>query len=150
MFPTGFSGEFEVVAVEYRAIEVLLRRIECNLRAAGALDVRRSGNKVSFKGGLVRLVSRRNVLNDVGSGEIEIVPGSPAVVKYSFSCVQMLTFVTVLAGSLAVFLFAIGGVSVVAFILPVVIWLLMFGMNFLLASERLAAFVRHSVSSALM
>lgn len=144
MFPTGFSGEFEVVAVEYRAIEVLLRRIERELRIAGALDVRRSGNKVSFKGGLFRLVSRGNVLNNVGSGEIEIVPGSPAVVKYSFSCVQMLTFVTVLAGSLAVFLFAIGA-AVVAFILPIVIWLVMFGMNFLLASERLDAFVRHSV-----
>ena len=145
MFPTGFSGEFEVVAVEYRAIEVLLRRIERELRAARALDVRRSGNKVSFKGGIFRLVSSWNVLNGVDSGEIEIVPGSPAVVKYSFSCVQSLTFATVLAGSLAVFLFAIGGVSVVAVILPVIIWLVMFGMNFLITSERLAAFVRHSV-----
>lgn len=145
MFPTGFSGEFEVVAVEYRAIEILLRRIERELRAAQALDVRRSGNKVFFKGGLLRLVGNGNVLNGVGSGEIEIVPGSPAVVKYNFSCVQMLTFVTVFAGALAVFLFAIGGVSVVAFILPVVIWFFMFGMNFLIAPERLPAFVRHSV-----
>jgi hypothetical protein len=145
MFPTGFRGEFEVVAVEYEAINVLLLRVERELRAARALNVCRRGNKVSFRGGIFRLVSNWNVLVPVGSGEIEVVPGNPAAVRYRFSCVEMLTFVTVVASALGVFLFTIAGISVAAFIFPIFIWFSMFGLNFLIASERLPAFVRKAV-----
>ncbi len=52
MFPNGFSGQFEIVTVEYGT-----------------------------------------VLNPVSSGEIEIVPGTSAVVRYKFSCLQLLVAV---------------------------------------------------------
>ena len=141
MFPTGFSGQFEIVAVEYRAIEILLQRVERELRFVRALEVRRSGNKVSFKGGLLRMAGRSNVLNPVSSGEIEIVPGSPAVVRYRFSCIQLLAFVTILAGLLAICLFSIGAI-LAALIIPLVVWLSIFGLSFVAAAELLRRFVR--------
>ena len=141
MFPTGVSGQFEIVAVEYRAIEILLQRVERELRAVRALEVRRRGNKVLFKGGLLRMVSRSNVLNPVSSGEIEIVPGSPTVVRYRFSCVQLLICVTVFASAFAIFLFSIGAI-LAALIFPLFFWLFMFGLSFLVASARLPIFVR--------
>ena len=140
MFPTGFSGQFEIVAVEYQTIEILLQRVEQKLRRARALDVRRDGNKVSFKGGLFRMASRRNVLSSVSSGEIEIVPGSPAVVRYRFSCVQWLVLMTALAITCGIFLFSIGAIWT-GFIVPLIIWLLMIGLSFKSASAILPAFV---------
>jgi hypothetical protein len=144
MFPTGFSGQFEIVAVEYRTIEILLQRVERELRFARALAVRRSGNKVSFKGGIFRMAGRSNVLNPVSSGEIEIVPGNPAIVRYRFSCVQLLTFVTIFASSCAIFLFSTGAI-LSGLIFPLIIWLSMFGLNFLGASATLPAFVRKAM-----
>ena len=61
MFPVSVNGEFEVAAEKYGTIELLLRRIERHLRAARALEVRRSVNRVSFKGGFLRTTG--NVLN---------------------------------------------------------------------------------------
>jgi hypothetical protein len=140
MFPIGFSGEFEIVAVEYRTIEILLQRLEQKLRRARARNVRRNGNKVSFKGGFFRIAGNWNVLNPVSSGEIEIVPGNPAVVKYRFSFVQLLVFVTVVAASCMIFLVSIGAIWA-ALIFPPMIWLSMFGLGFMLASARLPPFV---------
>lgn len=150
MFPTSFKGEFKLPQLRPQDINLVLNGVEHELAMVKATSICRAGHKVSFRGGVFRLVFSGNVLFPVDYGEIEVLPSNPCVVRYNFSCVQML----VLATLLVVVFFALpwmGGVRTVqdTLIVPIIFWLWLFGMNYLIAAVRLPRFVRKAVAKNL-
>ena len=147
MFPTSIKGTIELSTYGSSDIPRILTKIRANLESIKARDIYLSGNKISFRGGVFRLVSNWNVLSPVGSGEIEIIPGSPPVLKYSFSTVQILVIVTLMV------LFTFGSmiqtipIKLETFLFPILAFLWLFGINYLVAAFRLPRFVRRSVDA---
>lgn len=139
MFPTSFEGTIEMRALESTEVDLVLNQIEQALKAERATAISRTGNTVSFRAGLFRLVMRENVLAQVGKGEIEVLPGSPGTVKYRFSSVQMLLITTLMAGFMGIVARSPVGFAVT--------WLWLFGMNYLIGAFRLPRFVRKAVGA---
>lgn len=147
MFPTGFKGEIETPPLRPQDVDDVLASIEEALVGAKAADITRVGNTISFRGGLFRFViGNWNVLHPVGHGEIEVVPGSPGAVRYDLSCVQMLVVATLMVGWLTVSMSSRGHVTLGTVLIPLIGWLWLFGMNYLIAAVRLPAFVRSAIS----
>jgi hypothetical protein len=144
MFPTSVSGTVELASIAADRVPELTRTLKSALERARASQVTCRGNVVVFRVRLFRLVSNWNVLVAVGSGVVEVRAGSPGIVRFRFSCVRMLVLVSVLALLVAAFipptlpLYARLGV-------PFAVWVWFFGMNFMLASFRLPAFVRRAI-----
>lgn len=140
MFPTSIKGQFERSMLQSEDINLTLSRVEQELVAVRASDVLRTGNKITFRGGIFRFVSNWNILVPIGYGEIEILPAS---VKYEFSCAQMLVLTTLMAGVMGMFMLSSVPVfSTFSLVAPLLMWLWLFGMNYLIAVVRLPAFVR--------
>lgn len=146
MFPTSIDGEFEIPEYDSTkdgALRTLLK-FERALFDNKAKNIKLVGTKLTFEGGIMRMVSNWNILVPVGYGEIEVRPGSPGKLIYRFSTRQMLAGAT---GMAALFgLLAAMGASGLASANPVVIflaaWAWLFGMNYLFAAYRLPRFVR--------
>lgn len=139
MFPTSIKGEFEIKVLQFEDIDSVLSRVEQELAAARAANVLRTDNKITFRGGIFRFVSNWNVLVPVGYGEIEVLPTS---VKYEFSCIEMLIVTTFMACIMCIFILSSIPVSTLSFVVPLLMWLWLFGMNYVIAFVRLPAFVR--------
>jgi hypothetical protein len=150
MFPISFKGEFKFPQLQPQDINLVLNGVVQELTRVQATSICRAGHKVSFRGGIFRLVFNWNVLGPVDYGEIEVLPGNPVIVRYNLSCVQMLVLSTLVV---VVFLALpwMGGVRTVqeTLIVPVFFWLWLFGMNYLVAAVRLPRFVRKAVTKNL-
>ena len=116
-------------------------RIEAALIAAQATTVDRHSNAVSFSANLFRMVGNWNILVQTDSGAIEIIPGAPTSVRYTFSCRKMLIVTTTMMVVMAFFVFLSEGISEAAIVFAGG-WLWLFGMNYLIAAIRLPLFVR--------
>ncbi len=144
MFPTSFEGQIELSDFSCEQTDAVADRVASALLKVRATNVSRSGNIVTFRAGVFRLVSSWNVLAPVNHGSIEVQRGSPSTVKYKLSCVEMLVVTTLMA---AIAGFAIPSKAPALFKLgaPALMWLWLFGMNYLVAAYRLPAFIRRAV-----
>ncbi|MHC4201600.1 MAG: hypothetical protein ACYSU0_16565, partial [Planctomycetota bacterium] len=70
--------------------------VEC-LRRVSARHITVDGNRIAFKGGPFRFVSRWHVLAPFGAGELEFLPTTRQV-RYRLSLVQLIIAVTVTLG----------------------------------------------------
>ncbi|MBI1849429.1 MAG: hypothetical protein HYR85_03690 [Planctomycetes bacterium] len=113
---------------------------------ARAIDIRRSDDAVSFRGGLFRSVTNWNVLVPVDSGRIEVVAGPSMRVRYYFSCSKLLV-TTTLGAVLLVVLSSVQAGRVRLFA-PLLVTMGLFGGNYVIASHRLPRFVRRAVGAA--
>ncbi len=147
MFPTSIKGTIELSTCEPSDIPRILINVRSELEAASARDIHLSENKISFRGGIFRLVTNWNVLVPIGSGEIEVDPGSPPVLKYNFSTLEILVIASLMAlfvgGSMAL----ARPITLQTMEFPIVAWLWLFGMNYLVAAFRLPAFVRRAIDA---
>jgi len=147
MFPTSISGTLELPAFKSVGVEELLSLVSAEMDHANARDIRRVGTKLSFRGGVFRLVSNWNVLVPAGSGEIEILPGTPVRVRYHFSCIQMLVLVSLIVLAIGASTISSHPSDLTSYLIPLLAWLWLFGMNYLVASARLPALVRRAVDA---
>lgn len=139
MFPLSITGELKISRLQDEDVNFVLNTVEQELTAVRATNVSRTANRVTFKGGIFRFVSNWNLLVPIGYGEIEVLPDC---VKYTFSCVQMLIGTTVMVCVMGAFILYSAPVSTFSLIAPVIIWLWLFGMNYLISAVRLPGFVR--------
>ena len=141
MFPTSISGTVELPVLTPEQTPALVSALNIALEGARAFDISRTGNAITFRGGIFRFVSNLNVLVPVSSGVIEVRPGAPGTIVFRFSCMQLLIIVTVMALLTG---FVIPSNQPLAFKLgmPALMWLWLFGMNYLIAKIRLPAFIR--------
>ena len=143
-FPTSIEGRIQLDPREHGDLDVLTSQVEQSLTAARATSVTRTGNKVSATVGLFDLrVMSFDMLAFVDSGEVEVIGGTPISVSYCFPCRRSLIFVSFAAGVFAVGLVAFAVVVRalpllgLAFVFPLAMWLLMFGLNYVVAAGRI-------------
>lgn len=143
MFPTSINGQIELKALKPEYVEIVTRGIKRQLEAMKALDINQHGNTISFRGGFFpfRFLSNLSVLGPVSRGEIEVLPGTPAIVKYRLSTVGMLVDILVIALAMAIFI-GITRNLVTASLAFLLMSGTFFGMNYLIAAFRLATFVK--------
>jgi hypothetical protein len=147
MFPTSIKGTLVLSACASDDVPRFLSKIRAELESVKARHISLSGNKISFRGGVFRFVSNWNVLCPVGSGVIEVIPGTPPVLRYHFSCLEMLVVVSLMVLFLGLFLAQRSPIVLELFLFPVLAWLWLFGMNYLTAAIRLPRFVRRAVDA---
>jgi hypothetical protein len=143
MFPTSINGQIELKALKSEHVEIVARGIKRQLEAMKALDINQHGNTISFRGGFFpfRFLSNLSVLGPVSRGEIEVLPGTPAIVKYRLSTVGMLVDILVIALAMAIFM-GITRNPITAFLAFLFMFGVLFGMNYLIAEFRLTSFVK--------
>jgi hypothetical protein len=143
MFPTSINGQIELKALQPEHVEIVTRGISRQLDTMKAVDISQHDNIVSFRGGFLpfRFVANLSVLNSISRGRIEVLPGAPAVVKYRLSTIGMLVDVLVIALAMAIFIGITRNLlsASLAFLL---VFGVLFGINYLVATFRLAAFVK--------
>jgi hypothetical protein len=107
-----------------------------------AVDISQQVNIVSFRGGFFpfRFLSNLRVLGPVSRGEIEVLPGTPAVVKYRLSTVGMLVDVLVIALAMMIFIGITRSILMASLAFPLMFGVF-FGTNYLIAVFRLTSFV---------
>jgi hypothetical protein len=146
MFPLSIEGTVEFAAIEPQEVPRLVTAISAALQRARATDISSTGDTVTFRGGGFRWVTNWNALVPISSGVVHIRAGTPGNVAFRFSCVQMLTIVSLMALFAAVVTAAKKplslGLGAAAFI-----WLSLFGLNYLIAKVRLPAFIRRALNA---
>ena len=139
-FPISINGS---VRLRVTSPDTLIPRVTEEIDAllsgelAKAVDV--DGSSVSFRAGMFRMVPGWNILAPIGSGRlIAEASESAIVVRYHLSLVQSLLFVTA-----ATLLFAAPAVAAGQFVIyPIVMWLWLFGMNYVLTLFRFPNWLR--------
>jgi hypothetical protein len=143
VFPTSINGYIELKALKSEHVEMVTRGIKRQLETMKAVDISQQGNMVSFRGGFFpfRFIANLNALGPVNRGEIEVLSGPPAVVKYQLSTVGMLVDVSVIALAMAIFI-GITRDMTTASLAFLIMFGVFFGMNYLVAVLRLSSFVK--------
>jgi hypothetical protein len=93
---------------------------------------------------MFRLVMNWNIFVPITRGTIEVLAGTPGVVRYYFSCTEMLITVSVMVAIFALCLLQ-PGLSTPGVVVPIVAWFWLFGMNYVIAAFRLPGFVREAL-----
>jgi hypothetical protein len=148
MFPISLEGSIDIPEISLRQTNDVMARLVSALERERASEVVCDGNTVRFCGGIRpgAIFSSWNVLNTVSRGTISVSSGSNALVKYRLSFLGMFMFSTLIliAGWLVIpadkpALFRFGA--------PLLLWFWVFGMNYVVASLRLPAFIRKAVAA---
>jgi hypothetical protein len=143
MFLTSINGQIELKALKPEHVEMVTRGIKRQLEAMKAVDISQQVNIVSFRGGFFpfRFLSNLRVLGPVSRGEIEVLSGTPALVKYRLSTVGMLADVLLIALTMAIFTGITRNMMAASLAFPLMFGVF-FGMNYLIAIFRLSSFVK--------
>jgi hypothetical protein len=143
VFPTSINGQIELKALKPEYVEMVTRGIKRQLETMKAVNISQQGNMVSFRGGFFpfHFVANLSLLGPVSRGEIEVLPGPPAVVKYRLSIVGMLVDVLVIALAMAIFI-GITRSLATALLCFLAMFAVLFGINYLIAVFRLSSFVK--------
>jgi hypothetical protein len=143
MFPTSINSRIELKALKPEHVEIVMRGIKRQLETAKAVDIKQHSNTISFRGGFFpfRFLSNLRVLGPVSRGEIEVLDGTPAVVKYRLSTIGMLVDILVIALAMAIFIGITRSILMASLAFPLMFGVF-FGTNYLIAVFRLASFVR--------
>jgi hypothetical protein len=113
------------------------------IRAVKGRDVAVSGDTVSFRGGMFRLVTNRNILMPFGRGVLTVDPLTRQV-RYELSFAQLFVFQTIIWGFVAIMMSRTPGAP---YIVPVVLWLIVVAANLLIGVPRFRSFLRKAVDS---
>lgn len=134
--------------------EVILAKIKRGLLKGKAKDIIQNSNIVSFRGGIFRFVRNTNILIPITYGEISLHQSSNAkILNYSLNFSQLLATVTIM-----VFCFIVpfafinfqntehnnGFFLVIA---APIMWLWLFGMNYVLTVFRFPSFIKKIIGS---
>jgi hypothetical protein len=143
MFPTSINGQIELRALQPQHVETVMRGIKQQLETVKAVDISQQCNTISFRGGFFpfRLVTNLNVLGPVSRGEIEVLHGTPAVVTYRLSTIGMLVDVLLIALAMAIFIGITRNLAMASLVF-LLMFSVLFGINYLIATFRLSSFVR--------
>jgi hypothetical protein len=146
-FLTGFEGRIEFQYLSAKDARHIFHRIRGALSAQQATDIHGAESEITFRVSMLRFASNWNVLTPVDEGEINIYPGSPGVVKYRFSFTRMFIFATISAAFFFIMLSpTLGSNTFVVIAIPIIAWLFLFGLNYIIAVFRLQDFVWQAIS----
>lgn len=144
MFPVSIEGTIPIGEIDAEEAEQRLARWQAWLHKSSARDIRREGDAVTFRAGMFRFVSNWNPLVAVSSGRVELRRAS-GTVRYELSCRQMLVVSALMVGVLAASALRSGRPP---FALVPLMWLWLFGMNYLVASRRISNALRETLGPA--
>jgi hypothetical protein len=147
-FPLDHSGEISWSNIRALKVDDFRRRFleqaVSELKVVKASEVEIKNDRVFFKAGMFRIVSNWNVLTFIDRGYIEASPSSEGLTfRYLISfrqpfvaslCLIGAMIFILLSGPVSVSLTGVAGLSVGG-------WLLLFGLNWLIAIVRFPAFV---------
>src|SRR6267154_1863974 len=139
MFPISLKGSIDTPGIAPEQVIEVTARLISALNRVRAFSVICDGNTITFRGGIFRLVSNWNILVPVNRGVITVSSGSRGVVRYNFSCIEMLVFIALWV-VLAVSLIPSDKPTFFRFGAPPLLGLWLFGANYLVAAYRLPAF----------
>ncbi len=125
--------------------EKLVLHLADGLRNASAYDVQIQGTLITFRGGVLRLVSNWNVLGPFGSGEIEVDP-KLRIMRFRLNFTELLIAATVLVILVSVSLLASHNTKMLAAV-PL-IWVFLVGVNLLTGIPRFNVFIRKLAQNA--
>jgi hypothetical protein len=147
MFPISFSGCIDIGDTSQERVSEVTARLVSALDRMSASNVVCDVNTLTFRaGGLGPAGGGWNVLSRVDRGTITVLSGSPGSVRYDLSCVKMLRTVTLMVMLMGVVTGVLPG-SGIPFWVFVVMWLWLFGGNYLIGSFRLRAFIHEAVEA---
>lgn len=143
--PFSLSGRVAArdVTDQMRAVSGIVRALE----VAAAGDIQRLGNRVSFKGGLARVVSSWNILVPIGSGEVNVRASEEGVIAdYTLHFTQILGVVTTLVAGMVLLVLLMARDWPTALAIGVSAWLWLYGANVLLTSFRFPRWLRRALT----
>jgi len=115
------------------------------IRSVKGRDIAISGDAVSFRGGMFRLVTNRNILIPFGRGTLTVDPLSRQV-RYELSFAQVFVFHTVFWGFVTVMMLRTPQAAPP--IIPLVAWFLVIAANLLFGVPRFRSFLRKAIEIA--
>lgn len=115
------------------------------LRRAQARGVTVESNRVMFEGGLLRLVSRTNVLSPFGYGVVTVDVANRQV-EYELSFLELVIAATVLVSLLALSMLRNSAPYTLAVVL--LFWALSIGLNLGIGLVRFRSFIQRSIEAA--
>jgi len=148
VFPFNIRGQVTVPSLTLPQAQTIIANFERALVQVRASGVSIAGNRLTFRAGIFRLVSNMNILAFVGSGTVDVQPGSPGTVNFHFSCLQSLLVTTGMVSFVAAMLASGPNSVAVRFWVPVAAWLWLFGANYLISNFRLWQFVRDVIAES--
>ena len=154
MFPLTHSGKFTVGGPSNRPdpLDDVLTSITASLEREKPTCLSRTGNRIDFKGGVLRLASGWNQLVAISRGEIRVERQTSGIlVHYKISFTQLLIVATILvAGFFGLPVIGAPNLSVaIAVALLAIAWLWLVGGNIAITAYRFPRFLRRATESAL-
>ena len=146
--PYSSSGRIELTSdVNAQQIDSkVVKAIVDALTKKRARNVQQNGNQITFRAG-VRIVDNLNLLLPITSGEISIfVEGTRIIIRYNIRFTEFFIFTLLLVFGGG---FALGDLRSRGLAFLAIVWLVLFGINVLLALIRFPWFLRSSVTKAL-
>lgn len=137
-----FRGTIPIVSVA--PPEALAAHLARALESVEARSVSVQANRVSFKGGLFRMVDKWNVLVAFERGEIVV---EPMAVSYRLSIRQLLLSSTLAIAFFAIMMLLFSKEPKMAAFLPI-IWAWLVGGNLCLGLPRFHRFLKRSIAAA--
>jgi hypothetical protein len=154
MFPMTLSGSFTVdrPSISLGALGAVLASITARLEREKPKRLSQAGDRIEFKGGILRFVSSWNQLVAISRGEIRVERQTSGIsVQYQIWFTQLLIVVTIMVGgflSLPIVgagnLSAAGKVAVLA-----IAWLWLAGGNIAITTYRFPRLLRQATENAL-
>lgn len=150
-FPIDTRGEMMWRASINRDVEAernsFLRALVEQLKAEKATSISVTGNRVAFKGGPFRFVSRWNILFSVSSGYIEALPTKEGLlITYYLSFTHLLIVATVMCFIFMFDLLRDESLPIIGKLgIPIVALLFLFGTNFLITVIRFPSFIKRAL-----
>jgi hypothetical protein len=144
MFPFDIQGEVTLPRIGPAQVPIFVSQIATAASEERATSIAKTDSVVSFRGGVFRLVGNWNVFTQITHGTVEVIAGEPGVVRYRFTCTELLVITTVfavIAGIAALH----DGFSPLGIAAPIAVWGWSFGMNYLIACVRLPDFIRNAM-----
>lgn len=141
MFPASIESEVPLPGYGPGDSDAVVDAFLAALVEDGAVDLSRQGDRIDFRGIVFRpgFRMRRRMVDTVSRGSIEVVPGSPYVVRYRLSTLTLLLVIVGMSLVIAI-VGAIEGDPSVIFMFPLLAFVWVFGMNYLITYFQARAF----------
>lgn len=149
MFPVDIEGTVSLDGtVLPQHVPVITRELATAFSDIGAVGVQSHSDKLSFRGDFFAALFalKRTPLYWVGASSLQVLPGNPGRIRYEFSLLPLLLFVTGGSAFLAVFAVASGVRLWVPLAVFVFCWLWLFGPNYVITSLALRSIVRNTAN----
>ena len=125
----------------------LAKEIVESLEREKAKNLETTDNRITFTGGVFRLVSNWNVLVPITRGEIEI-DGEHHCIHYNISFSQLIVIGSFMVAFIAAFAVSSGAPKMVLILALPFIWFWLVGMNLIIGIPRFNSFMKRTVQSA--